>query len=152
MAKLSLNRQMVEDRLTNMRNCLIEMYKLAKLPKKEFLAEVRNWAACETFLRHGLEDIFDIGRHILARIGGFRSGLEYKSIAKGLGDKGVVSQEMAKKLAPIAGYRNRLVHFYQEISPEELYDIIQNDLPDIEDFMREIENFLEANQQRSAKK
>jgi len=52
---------------------------------------------------------------------------------------------MADKLVPIAGYRNRLVHFYQEITPEELYEIIQNDLPDIEGFMKEIENFLEAN-------
>ena len=145
MAKLSLNREMIENRLTNMRNCLIEMHKLAKLFKGEFLSDVRNWAACETFLRHALEDVFDIDRHILARIGGFESGLEYKSIAKGLGDKGVVSQEMAQKLVPIAGYRNRLVHFYQEITPEELYDIIQNDLPDIEDFITEIENFLEAN-------
>ncbi len=145
MAKLLLNRGMIEDRVTDIRNCLIEMYKLGKLPREEFLSDVRNWAACETFLRHALEDIFDIGRHILARIGGFESGIEYKSIAKGLSDKGVVSREMGEKLAPIAGYRNRLVHFYKEVTPEEIYDIIQTDLPDIEDFIREIENFLEAN-------
>lgn len=145
MPKLSLNREMMENRLTNIRNCFIEMYKLAKLSKEEFLSDVRNWAACETFLRHALEDMFDIGRHILARIGGFESGLEYKSIAKGLGDKGVVSQEMAEKLVPIAGYRNRLVHFYQEIMPEELYGIIRSDLPNIEDFIREIEKFLKVN-------
>ena len=52
---------------------------------------------------------------------------------------------MAQRLVPLAGYRNRLVHFYQEISPKELYDIIQNDLPDIEDFIREIDSFLKAN-------
>ena len=52
MAKLSLNREMIEARLANIRNCLIEMYKLAELSKEEFLSDVRNWAACEieTFL------------------------------------------------------------------------------------------------------
>ncbi len=145
MAKLSLNREMIEARLANIRNCLIEMYKLAELSKEEFLSDVRNWAACETFLRRALEGMFDIGRHILARIGGFEAGLEYKSIAKVLGDRGVVSQEMAERLVPIAGYRNRLVHFYHEITPEEIYDIIRNDLPDIENFIREIEAFLEIN-------
>ena len=79
MPTLSLNRQVVGSRLTNIRNCLIEMRTLGELPKEEFLSDVRNWAACETFLRHALEDIFDIGRHILARIGGFEMGLEYKS-------------------------------------------------------------------------
>jgi len=145
MAKLLLNRGMIGDRLTNIRNCLIEMHKLGKLSKEEFLSDVRNWAACETFLRHALEDIFDIGRHILARIGGFESGIEYKSIARGLSDKGVISREMGEKLVPIAGYRNRLVHLYKEITPGEIYDIIQSDLPDIENFIREIEVFLEAN-------
>jgi uncharacterized protein YutE (UPF0331/DUF86 family) len=144
MPKSSLNRDMIEDRLTNIRNCLIEMHKLSTIPQEEFLSDVRNWAACETFLRHALEDIFDIGRHILARIGGFELGLEYKSIAKGLSDKSVVSREMAEKLVPIAGYRNRLVHFYQEITPAELYHIIRNELPDIERFIREIETFLRA--------
>jgi len=47
MAKLSLNREMIEARLANIRNCLIEMYKLAELSKEEFLSDVRNWAACE---------------------------------------------------------------------------------------------------------
>lgn len=145
MARLSLNREMIESRVTNIRNYLVEMYKLVKLSKDEFLSDVRNWAACETFLRHALEDMFDIGRHILARIGGFELGLEYKSIAKGLGDKGVVSRKMAEKLIPIAGYRNRLVHFYHEITPEELYDIIQNNLQDIEEFIIEIQGFLQAN-------
>jgi len=100
MAKLSLNRQMIEDRLIDMRDCLIEMYGLAKLPEEDFLADVRNWAACETFLRHALEAIFDIGRHILARIGRFQAGLEYKSIARGLGDNGVISQKWPKGWSP----------------------------------------------------
>ncbi len=145
MARLPLNREMIENRLTNIRNNLIEMNKFARLSKDEFLSDVRNWAACETFLRHALEDMFDIARHILARIGGFELGFEYKSIAKGLEVKGVVSQKMAEKLIPIAGYRNRLVHFYHEITPEELYEIIQSNLQDIEEFITEIEGFLKAN-------
>lgn len=32
----------------------------------------------------------------------------------------------------MAGYRNRMVHFYDEIGMEELYQICTNDLSDIE--------------------
>ena len=31
----------------------------------------------------------------------------------------------------MAGYRNRMVHFYHEISPEELHDICVNHLDEI---------------------
>jgi len=31
----------------------------------------------------------------------------------------------------MAGYRNRLVHFYHEVGPEELFEICANDSADI---------------------
>ena len=101
------------------------MKNLANLSKQAFISDSRNYAACETFLRHALEAMFDIGRHILARIGGFRLELEYKSIARGLGEKRIVSQRLVKRLIPIAGYRNRIVHFYHQITPDELYRSFQ---------------------------
>ena len=49
----------------------------------------------------------------------------------------------------IAGYRNRMVHFYQEISIQELYEICTKDLIDVETlslsilkWVRSIRNWL----------
>ena len=38
----------------------------------------------------------------------------------------------------IAGYRNRMVHFYQEISIQELYEICTKDLIDVETLLSSI--------------
>tara|TARA_B100000315_G_scaffold250518_1_gene283483 strand:- start:6490 stop:6651 length:162 start_codon:yes stop_codon:yes gene_type:complete len=46
----------------------------------------------------------------------------------------------------MAGYRNRIVHFYHEITSEELYHIIQTDLKDTERFLEEIGNFIKTDQ------
>jgi len=46
------------------------------------------------------------------------------------------------KIMEMAGYRNRIVHFYHEITNEELYEILQNDLKDIEQFVNEIGKFI----------
>ncbi|MCX7793384.1 MAG: DUF86 domain-containing protein [Thermodesulfovibrionales bacterium] len=43
----------------------------------------------------------------------------------------------------MSGYRNRLVHFYHEISEKEIYRIIQDNLKDIEEFVLLIKNFME---------
>jgi uncharacterized protein YutE (UPF0331/DUF86 family) len=44
----------------------------------------------------------------------------------------------------MAGYRNRLMHFYHEVSNDELYGILNKGLGDIEEFIRQIRVFLEA--------
>ena len=52
-----------------------------------------------------------------------------------------------EKLEKMVRYRNRLVHYYKEISNEELYEILQNDLGDLEKFLKEIEKFLKKYRQ-----
>jgi len=138
-SKLNLNR--IEENLNLIGGFLEKLKKLSKLPMDEFLADERNPAAAESFLRRCIETIFDIGRHILAKSFAFKP-LEYKEIARELGEKGIVSEEYSKVLVKMAGYRNRMAHFYKEITYEELYNILQNDLKDIEQFLVEIDVFL----------
>lgn len=145
MDKSLLNIELLTSRITVIRNSIIEMHKLSRLSEEEFLSDIRNPASAETFLRHALEAIFDTGRHILAKVGGFKLELEYKAIARGLGERGIITRELAETLVPIAGYRNRIVHFYHEITPSELYGILQDDLRDLEKFIRQITRFLEIN-------
>ena len=90
--------------------------------KTAFLADRHKIAAAESYLRRALEALFDIGRHILAKRFAYPA-TEYKEIAKGLSDKKVLVEKEAELMRKMAGYRNRMVHFYHEISPEELHEI-----------------------------
>jgi uncharacterized protein YutE (UPF0331/DUF86 family) len=90
--------------------------------KKAFLQEKHKIAAAESYLRRALEALFDIGRHILAKKFAYPA-TEYKEIAKGLSDKGVLIEKETELMRKMAGYRNRMVHFYHEITPEELHEI-----------------------------
>jgi uncharacterized protein YutE (UPF0331/DUF86 family) len=90
--------------------------------KGSFLADRHKVAAAESYLRRALEALFDIGRHILAKRFAYPA-TEYKDIAKGLSDKGILVEKEAESMRKMAGYRNRMVHFYHEITPEELHEI-----------------------------
>ncbi len=138
-----LNKEFINERLLLIDSFLKELYELASLDKDSFIFEKRNTAACESFLRRTLEAIFDIGRHILAKTGYIDMATEYKSIAKGLVEIKVVDKRLGEKLVQIAGYRNRLVHMYNLVSDEELYQIIQSDLKDIEEFVSSIKRFIQ---------
>ena len=72
----------------------------------------------------------DLGRHVLAK--GFGRGIsEYKGIASGLEEAAVLDKRDSAILKVLAGYRNRMVHFYHEISDKELFEICSSQLSDI---------------------
>lgn len=91
----------------------------------------RNLAAAESFLRRSLEAVLAVGRHVLARLGRLDLAQEYKAIARGLTKEGIVDGQLGVTLGQMAGYRNRLVHFYHEVSADELYDIVVNHRKDL---------------------
>jgi len=57
---------------------------------------------------------------------------EYKEIGPALQQQGVLVEDEARTLRTLAGYRNRLVHFYYEVSDDELYRICAHELGDVE--------------------
>lgn len=131
--------------------CLQELRPYSRMTMEGFLADRKNPPFVESFLRRGLEAVFDIGRHILAKTAGSKE-IEYKAIAKELGNKGIISKEISEILYLMAGYRNRMVHFYKEVMPEELYQIVVNNLGDFERFNREIVSFIKAYEERVKQK
>jgi uncharacterized protein YutE (UPF0331/DUF86 family) len=143
----SLNTKLIEDRLGFINLALARLKSMRDLPRESFLQEDKP-AAAESYLRRCLEALFDTARHITARSAG-KGIVEYKEIARNLGEKGVITPDLAEKLVLMAGYRNRMTHFYHEISNEELYRIISENLKDIEEFVKQIRTFLEAYRSRS---
>lgn len=114
---------------------------------EQFISDQRNPAAAESYLRRALEALLDLGRHILAR--GFGIAVtEYKDIANQLVKVGVLTEEEGKLLRQLAGYRNRMVHFYHEITHRELYEICTSQLKDIELILDRIITWLRSHPEK----
>ncbi len=47
----------------------------------------------------------------------------------------------------MAGYRNRLTHFYDEVTPEELFKILTTQITDIESVLEETLSWLRSNRE-----
>ena len=96
-----------------------------------------------TDLRRALEALLDLGRHVLAK--GFTvAPAEYKEVADELTRAGVLSERDSALLRQMAGYRNRLVHFYHEISQEELYALCSLHLPEVEHVCEAVLKWLQG--------
>lgn len=137
-----IDRQRILERLELMNHFLRQLKRLAAVDRRAFLMDPLASAAAESYLRRSLEAVFDIGRHILAKTGHVDLACEYKAIARGLVESGVVDQVLREPLTKMAGYRNRMVHFYHELTNEELYDVLQTSLVDIDSFIRNIRDYV----------
>ncbi|MBU3965371.1 DUF86 domain-containing protein [Patescibacteria group bacterium] len=141
MRDLKLDREIILERFDIIQKSLNRLEKLKLLSKGKFFLD-DNFAIAEHYLRYALEAIFDICAHILARIPGVKAD-EYKEMALEMGKQRLVPKEFAKKnLYEMAGYRNRLTHFYFEIKPDEMRKIIQEDSGDFKIFMKHIKKIL----------
>ena len=87
--------------------------------------------------------LFHIGSHILSRLPGGQA-TEYAESARKLGEFAIIDKDFANTtLVKMAKYRNRIVHFYAEITPREYYAIIKDNLGDFDMFLAAIKKVLE---------
>jgi uncharacterized protein YutE (UPF0331/DUF86 family) len=144
MTPRKIRAQVVLEKVAWIHKMLDSMGKLPGESFEDFSADFRNQAAMESYLRRALEALLDVGRHVLAK--GFGEGVvEYKKIAEALGRRGVLSSQRCAILIDMAGYRNRLTHFYDEVTPKELYRILTTETSDIESVVDEILQWLRSN-------
>lgn len=139
----------VHQRLTWIGDMVTGIRRLELADREAFLSDPRNPAAAESYLRRAIEALLDLGRHIAAKGYGL-AATEYRAVPEALHRVGVLTAEEAAVLRRIAGYRNRLVHFYDEVAPEELYEICAHHLGDVVDIAAAYERWVRDHPERIA--
>lgn len=124
------NQRVIADRLDWVQRMVDEIRSLPLGSLDEFTADRRSIGAAESCLRRALEALLDLGRHLLAKVFG-EAVTEYKKIAEELDRRGVLAPDSAHQLRVLAGYRNRMVHFYHDVTEEELYAICIRQIADV---------------------
>lgn len=132
-----LNLKLIQERLSHIRTSGSRLRRLVAIGKEQFLSDPDNFAIAEHHLRRSLEAVLDIGRHIIAKRG---LGIphDYRGILLTLGQHGILPREFVQKTQGMAGYRNRLVHGYADVTPEEIYDLLTQHLADFAEFTQHI--------------
>ena len=131
----------LEEMLRNFRRYMAELQVAAQIPRAQFLSQPLVAAGAKYYLQVAIEACIDIARHIIATRG-WRKPADYRDVFSVLAENGVVSSDFLPTLRTMAGYRNRLVHLYWEVSDEEAYTVLQRDLADFHTFQTAITRYL----------
>ena len=84
-------------------------------------------------LTQAVQNCIDIVTHIVSDEGWGIPGTQSEMFEL-LKDKGVISGELVEKLIAMVGFRNRVIHEYERLNMDIVYDIWQNRIKDIERF------------------
>jgi uncharacterized protein YutE (UPF0331/DUF86 family) len=141
MSPSRVSRAVVADKIALVRRMLDAIRTLPLEELERFSIDPRMAAAGESYLRRALEGLLDLARHVLAK--GFgRAPAEYAVVARELGEVGVTTADVATRLVSMARYRNRMVHFYDEVTERELFELLTTRLDDFEKVIGDVTQWM----------
>lgn|GEM_PF-84724 len=146
------NRALVEDRLRFIEKSVESLGRFRGLSLDEFSADPDFFRIAYYDLYTALEACLDIGAHFLSRLPGV-APKTYRDIPLLLAEQKILPKRFVEaKFAAMAGYRNRLSHFYHRLSPAEILEILKTGLDDFKEFGRHIRNVLLSSDELLKKK
>ncbi|WP_340819808.1 DUF86 domain-containing protein [Methanolobus sp. WCC4] len=100
-------------------------------------------SAVERNFQLAIESAIDIGEMIISKEG-FERPEVYRSVFLILGKNGVIPQEFAEEFAQAAGFRNVLVHMYEEVDIDIMHMFLDERLEDFDEFGSYVARYLTA--------
>jgi uncharacterized protein YutE (UPF0331/DUF86 family) len=143
-----IDKSLVCAKLAQLRERQQTLKELAAEPRERLVRDLVHRGAAERLLQVSIEICLDIGHHLIAAMGLPRP-TEYRDVFRILGTNGVLEPAFAGRLEKMASFRNRLVHMYAEIDPEQLYDYLQKDRADFDTFAQAIATLVRAQAERA---
>jgi uncharacterized protein YutE (UPF0331/DUF86 family) len=123
--------------ISSIRSAVRLLSELAALDRKSFLCDEHKMSSAKYNFIAAIEAIIDINNHLISR-NKLRAPDDYADSFAVLCEASVLENTFADELMKMARFRNRLVHLYWDVDPEELHTILQSRLGDFDKFLSAI--------------
>jgi uncharacterized protein YutE (UPF0331/DUF86 family) len=114
---------------------------IKNMTREEYIRDVYKRKATERLLQELIEAAIDINSHLIVQIGNAAPDDYYESFIK-VGELRIISADLAEKLAPSAGLRNRLVHEYDLLDHSLVLEAVKMAEKLYPKYIKEIETFI----------
>lgn len=132
---IKFDSELIRNRLALLNEYMTHLKEMQDLSEKEFLADFRNYSTVERLLQLTIEAFIDIGNHLVA-MSSWGKPSNYREIFQILTEHRIFTKEQGKTLQEVIGFLNILVHHYFRIDRRIIYRILQENLSDLETFIR----------------
>lgn len=135
---MTLHRDLLEELERN----LLILEELGRLSQDEFLANPRHYLLAERCFQLAIQCVMDTG-YTLASFHQWQRPEDGHDAILLLGRQGVLPQDLAHRIAPMANFRNILVHAHLGINRELVYRYL-GQLGDFREFITFLDAYLQS--------
>ena len=133
--------EIIRRKLTIIAENLMALKPIETITKEEYIKDVYKRKATERLLQELIEAAIDINSHMIVQSSKTAPDDYYESFIK-VGELGIISSNLAEKLAPSAGLRNRLVHEYDLLDHSLVLEAVKMAGKLYPKYIKEIETFI----------
>lgn len=144
-----LNPTVVHQKFKQLDEYLEILEELRTVPRRAFVRDHHHFGLAEHYLQLSIEVLHDVARYVLRQLDAPIPD-ESSDLLSRLAEQGVVTKAFAQRHAPMAKYRNLLVHQYADVDHAKTYTYLQKYLPTFRQFQRQITRFLTKHRRAAA--
>ncbi len=133
--------EVVRKRLKEIDELVVLLEESSNLSDDEFMSSKKERLSTLYALQLCIQHILDIGVHLLAGKGLVNLD-EYRQVFLKLGSEKIIPLDFAKRIEPMAGLRNILVHDYVDVDLVLIREFLKNHLSDFRTFKTHITAYI----------
>jgi uncharacterized protein YutE (UPF0331/DUF86 family) len=139
-----INIQTIQDKLFKLDKNIDFIEDILKDGKENLLKDEARYYGLEHILQISVQNILDIGAHILAE--SFKENpASYGEVIELLGKRGVISADFASEQIEMAKFRNFIIHEYDSVNKDKVLEYAKSAPVIFKTFGRAFRSFLEKN-------
>ena len=138
---LGIDAALIKRKIEHILSYLDELKPIAKISFEEFVGDKRNFRTAERDLQLIVDTAVDINNHLVVASGSLPPNDYFESFIK-LSNLQIFPKQFAERIAQSAGLRNRLVHEYEEIDLSRLFEDLENDIRDYQEYCEYIIKYI----------
>lgn len=133
--------ELVNRKLVMVAEDLARLEPLAVKPRDAYLASEIDETLAERYLERMIGRMVDVNFHLVVESGA-APPRDYFDSFVALGRLGFLAPDLARKLAPCAGLRNRIAHEYDALDPGLVHEALATAVTDVRDYLAAIRSFV----------
>lgn len=134
---------LIRRKLSHIAELLTALGPLSRLTLEQYGERLYERKAAERLMQEAIEAVLDVNGHLIAELGA-RTPDDYFGGFIALGALGILSDDLARELAPSAGLRNRLVHEYETIDDAKVHAAMSTLLTMYPRFVDSVDRYLRS--------
>jgi uncharacterized protein YutE (UPF0331/DUF86 family) len=136
-----IDRRFVEAKLSYIQTYYQELEGVLGYSDQEIKLDILMLRALERIIQLIVDEITDINNHII-RYAQLRVPEDFQSAFFILAENKILPEEFARRIAPVVGLRNRLIHRYEKVDVEILLNTIRRNKEDFKEYVKHILKYL----------